>query len=71
MNNAIKPTMVLNSGRLVFIANQTTIANGYVGWRLSGAIFNLTPSKIALYRSLWWPEQLAIHDSGTYRKYNN
>jgi hypothetical protein len=73
MNNAIKPTIGFKQKQIsIILQNQTTIANGYVGLAPFRSEFYLTPEQNSFdIGSLWWPEQLAIHEFRHVQQYNN
>ncbi len=73
MNNAIKPTIGFKQKQIsILLQNQTTIANGYVGLAPFRSEFYLTPEQNSFdIGSLWWPEQLAIHEFRHVQQYNN
>jgi len=73
MNNAIKPTIGFKQRQIsILLQNQTTIANAYVGLAPFRSEFYLTPEQNSFdIGSLWWPEQLAIHEFRHVQQYNN
>ena len=73
MNNAIKPTIGFKQRQIsIILQNQTTIANGYVGLAPFRSEFYLTPEQNSFdIGSLWWPEQLAIHEFRHVQQYDN
>jgi hypothetical protein len=64
MNKAIQPTIGFKQRQIsILLQNQTTITNGYVGLAPFRSEFYLTPEQNSFdIGSLWWPEQLAIHE---------
>ncbi len=73
MNGAIQPTIGFKQRQIsILLQNQTTITNGYVGLAPFRSEFYLTPEQNSFdIGSLWWPEQLAIHEFRHVQQYNN
>ncbi len=73
MNKSIQPTIGFKQKQIsVLLQNQTTIANAYVGLAPFRSEFYLTPEQNSFeIGSLWWPEQLAIHEFRHVQQYNN
>lgn len=73
MNGATKPTIGSKQRQIsILMQNQTTIANGYVGLAPFRSEFYLTPDQNSFeIGSLWWPEQLAIHEFRHVQQYDN
>ncbi len=73
MNGAIQPTIGFKQRQIsILLQNQTTIANAYVGLAPFRSEFYLTPEQNSFdIGSLWWPEQLAIHEFRHVQQYNN
>ena len=73
MNKAIQPTIGFKQRQIsILLQNQTTIANAYVGLAPFRSEFYLTPEQNSFeLGSLWWPEQLTIHEFRHVQQYNN
>ena len=73
MNNAILPTIGYKQKQIsILLQTQTTVANAYVGLAPFRSEFYLTPEQNSFdIGSLWWPEQLAIHEFRHVQQYNN
>ena len=73
MNKSIQPTIGFKQKQIsMLLQNQTTIANGYVGLAPFRSEFYLTPEQNSFdIGSLYWPDQLAIHEFRHVQQYNN
>ncbi len=73
MNGVIQPTIGFKHKQIsIVLQNQTTIPNAYVGLAPFRSEFYLTPEQNSFeIGSLWWPEQLAIHEFRHVQQYNN
>ena len=73
MNKAIQPTIGYKQKPIsIILQNQTTISNAYVGLAPFRSEFYLTPEQNSFeVGSLFWPDQLAIHEFRHVQQYNN
>ena len=73
MNRTLQPTIGFKQRQIsIVLQNQTTISNAYVGLAPFRSEFFLTPEQNSFaIGSLWWPEQLAIHEYRHVQQYNN
>ncbi len=73
MSGAIQPTIGFKQRQIsILLQNQTTVPNAYVGLAPFRSEFYLTPGQNSFdIGSLWWPEQLAIHEFRHVQQYNN
>lgn len=73
MNKAIQPTIGFKQKQVnILLQNQTTISNAYVGLAPFRSEFYLTPDQNSFaIGSLYWPDQLAIHEFRHVQQYNN